>query len=158
MATFQQLLAKPRMRRRLKTKSLALFACPQKRGICLKIYTTAPKKPNSARRKIVHVRLSSKRTVICYIPGEGHNLVNFNAVLVRGGRVPDLPGVKYKLIRNVYDLKSVDKRRHGRSKYGRNRNFWAKIEIIKFPKRPIKKRGVRQKPTLLRTFRTSIIE
>lgn len=103
---------------KLKVKSPALDKCPQKKGVCLLVYTKTPKKPNSALRKVARVRLSNGFDIIAYIPGEGHNLQEHSVVLVRGGRVKDLPGVKYHLIRGVFDLQGVSSRRKSRSKYG----------------------------------------
>ena len=108
--------------KRLKTKSPALQKSPQKKGVCLKVYTRTPKKPNSAIRKVARVRLTNGFDVIAYIPGEGHNLQEHSVVLVRGGRVKDLPGVRYHLIRGVYDLQGVLSRKISRSKYGTKRN------------------------------------
>jgi len=102
----------------LKKKSLLLKKSPQKKGVCLLVYTKTPKKPNSALRKVARVRLSNGSSVIAYIPGEGHNLQEHSVVLVRGGRVKDLPGVKYHIIRGVYDLQCVSSRKTSRSKYG----------------------------------------
>ncbi len=102
----------------VKSKSPALKTSPQKKGVCLKVYTRTPKKPNSAIRKIARVRLTNGIDVIAYIPGEGHNLQEHSVVLVRGGRVKDLPGVRYHLIRGVYDLQGILLRKKGRSKYG----------------------------------------
>jgi small subunit ribosomal protein S12 len=101
-----------------KTKSPALKKSPQKKGVCLRVYTRTPKKPNSAIRKVARVRLTNGTDVIAYIPGEGHNLQEHSVVLVRGGRVKDLPGVRYHLIRGVYDLQGISSRKNGRSKYG----------------------------------------
>ena len=101
-----------------KSKSPALKISPQKKGVCLKVYTRTPKKPNSAIRKIARVRLTNGVDIIAYIPGEGHNLQEHSVVLVRGGRVKDLPGVRYHLIRGVYDLQGISSRKNGRSKYG----------------------------------------
>ncbi|EJC46131.1 30S ribosomal protein S12 [Helicobacter pylori] len=101
-----------------KTKSPALVECPQRRGVCTRVYTTTPKKPNSALRKVAKVRLTSKFEVISYIPGEGHNLQEHSIVLVRGGRVKDLPGVKYHIVRGALDTAGVNKRTVSRSKYG----------------------------------------
>lgn len=103
---------------KLKSKSPALKMSPQKKGVCLKVYTRTPKKPNSAIRKIARVRLTNGIDVIAYIPGEGHNLQEHSVVLVRGGRVKDLPGVRYHLIRGVYDLQGISSRKKSRSKYG----------------------------------------
>ena len=104
-----------------KSKSRALSACPQKRGVCTRVYTTTPKKPNSALRKVAKVRLVNGIEVICYIPGEGHNLQEHSIVLVRGGRVKDLPGVRYHIIRGALDTSGVDGRNQSRSKYGTKR-------------------------------------
>ena len=101
-----------------KTKSPALKENPQKKGVCLRVYTRTPKKPNSAIRKVARVRLTNGIDIIAYIPGEGHNLQEHSVVLVRGGRVKDLPGVRYHLIRGVYDLQGIASRKNGRSKYG----------------------------------------
>jgi small subunit ribosomal protein S12 len=105
-----------------KNKSPALKRSPQKKGVCIKVYTRTPKKPNSAIRKIARVRLTNGMDVIAYIPGEGHNLQEHSVVLVRGGRVKDLPGVKYHLIRGIYDLQGISSRKKGRSKYGTKKN------------------------------------
>ena len=102
----------------VRTKSPALESCPQKRGVCIRVYTTTPKKPNSALRKVARVRLSNAIEVTAYIPGEGHNLQEHSVVMIRGGRVKDLPGVRYHIIRGVLDTLGVDKRRRSRSKYG----------------------------------------
>jgi small subunit ribosomal protein S12 len=118
MPTINQLIRTPRKPQKRKSKAPALEGNPQKRGVCIRVYTTTPKKPNSALRKVAKVRLSNGREVIAYIPGEGHNLQEHSVVLVRGGRVKDLPGVKYHIIRGVYDAAGVEKRRNSRSKYG----------------------------------------
>ncbi len=118
MPTINQLVRNPRKAKKRKSKAPALEGNPQKRGVCIRVYTTTPKKPNSALRKVAKVRLSNGREVIAYIPGEGHNLQEHSVVLVRGGRVKDLPGVKYHIIRGVYDTAGVEKRRNSRSKYG----------------------------------------
>jgi len=110
-----------REEKKWKSKSPALGGCPQKRGVCIRVYTTTPKKPNSALRKVAKVRLSNGREVIAYIPGIGHNLQEHSVVLVRGGRVKDLPGVKYHIIRGALDAAGVEKRRKSRSKYGAKR-------------------------------------
>lgn len=123
MPTFTQLIKKPRRRKPVVSKSLALSSSPQKKGICVKVYTTNPKKPNSAERKVAKVKLSTGKFVIGYIPGEGHNLQEHSLVSVRGGRVKDLPGVKYHLIRGVYDLHAVPKRKKSRSKYGKSKEM-----------------------------------
>ena len=101
-----------------KSKSPALAGNPQKRGVCIRVYTTTPKKPNSALRKVAKVRLTNGREVVAYIPGEGHNLQEHSVVLVRGGRVKDLPGVKYHVVRGKFDTSGVEGRRHSRSLYG----------------------------------------
>lgn len=118
MPTTQQLVRKGRQSEKAKSKSILLDECPQKRGVCLTVTTTTPKKPNSAQRKISRVRLSNGKETTCYIPGEGHNLQEHNVVLVRGGRVPDLPGVRYHIVRGALDTAAVQKRKQGRSKYG----------------------------------------
>ncbi|GHR06427.1 30S ribosomal protein S12 [Helicobacter pylori] len=118
MPTINQLIRKERKKVVKKTKSPALVECPQKRGVCTRVYTTTPKKPNSALRKVAKVRLTSKFEVISYIPGEGHNLQEHSIVLVRGGRVKDLPGVKYHIVRGALDTAGVNKRTVSRSKYG----------------------------------------
>ncbi|KAL7753904.1 30S ribosomal protein S12 [Sorochytrium milnesiophthora] len=116
--TLNQVLRGARKSFRKKSKSQHLDGCPQKRGICLKVYTMSPKKPNSAVRKVTKVRLSSGKEVIAYIPGEGHSLQEHSVVLVRGGRTPDLPGVRYKCVRGALDFQGVQGRVHARSKYG----------------------------------------
>ncbi|CRF51655.1 SSU ribosomal protein S12p (S23e) [Helicobacter heilmannii] len=118
MPTINQLIRKERKKILKKTKSPALVECPQRRGVCTRVYTTTPKKPNSALRKVAKVRLTSKFEVISYIPGEGHNLQEHSIVLVRGGRVKDLPGVKYHIVRGALDTAGVNKRTVSRSKYG----------------------------------------
>ena len=121
MPTINQLLRKPRKRPRVHNKVPALEGCPQKRGVCTRVYTTTPKKPNSALRKVARVRLSNGNEVTSYIPGEGHRLQEHSMVLIRGGRVKDLPGVRYHILRGVLDTDGVDGRRQGRSKYGTKR-------------------------------------
>ncbi len=121
MPTIQQLVRKGRQSKVRKTKSPALDSMPQRRGVCTRVYTTTPKKPNSALRKVAKVRLSNSIEVIAYIPGEGHNLQEHSIVLVRGGRVKDLPGVKYHIVRGALDTSGVDDRRKSRSKYGAKR-------------------------------------
>ncbi|MCL4281972.1 MAG: 30S ribosomal protein S12 [Flavobacteriales bacterium] len=121
MPTIQQLIRKGRKSPTFKSKSVALAECPQRRGVCTKVYTTTPKKPNSALRKVAKVRLSNKMEVIAYIGGEGHNLQEHSIVLVRGGRVKDLPGVKYHIVRGVLDTSGVEGRNQRRSKYGTKR-------------------------------------
>ncbi|MBL0721491.1 MAG: 30S ribosomal protein S12 [Sulfurovum sp.] len=118
MPTINQLIRKERKRVIKKSKSPALVSCPQRRGVCTRVYTTTPKKPNSALRKVAKVRLTSGFEVISYIGGEGHNLQEHSIVLVRGGRVKDLPGVKYHIVRGALDTSGVVKRRVARSKYG----------------------------------------
>jgi small subunit ribosomal protein S12 len=119
--TINQLVRYGRTPRKWKSKSPALEGCPQKRGVCIRVYTTTPKKPNSALRKVAKVRLSNGREIIAYIPGIGHNLQEHSVVLVRGGRVKDLPGVKYHIIRGALDAAGVENRRKSRSKYGAKR-------------------------------------
>lgn len=121
MPTINQLVRKGRQKARRKKTAPALQECPQKRGVCVRVYTTTPKKPNSALRKVARVRLTNKFEVTSYIPGEGHNLQEHSVVLVRGGRIPDLPGVRYRIYRGVGDTSGVDKRRQSRSKYGAKR-------------------------------------
>jgi len=121
MPTINQLVRRGRKRVPEKSKSPALDGCPQKRGVCTRVFTRTPKKPNSALRKVARVRLSSGKYVTAYIPGEGHNLQEHSMVLVRGGRVPDLPGVRYHIIRGALDAAGVEGRRRGRSKYGTKR-------------------------------------
>lgn len=118
MSTVNQLIRKPRKRKKLKTDVPALKGSPQKRGVCTRVYTTTPKKPNSALRKVCKVRLTSGFEVISYIGGEGHNLQEHSVVLIRGGRVKDLPGVRYHTIRGTLDTTGVDDRKQRRSKYG----------------------------------------
>lgn len=121
MPTVNQLTRKPRRAKRDKSASPALQNCPQRRGVCLRVYTTTPKKPNSALRKAARVRLTNGFEITAYIGGEGHNLQEHSVVLVRGGRVKDLPGVRYHVVRGALDTSGVDKRRQGRSKYGAKR-------------------------------------
>ncbi len=118
MATTNQLVRKPRRKPREKNKVPALAGSPQKRGVCTRVYTTTPKKPNSALRKVVRVRLTNGFEVTSYIGGEGHNLQEHSVVLIRGGRVKDLPGVRYHTVRGSLDCSGVNDRRQGRSKYG----------------------------------------
>ena len=118
MATINQLVRKPRAKQVVKSNVPALEACPQKRGVCTRVYTTTPKKPNSALRKVARVRLTSGFEVTAYIPGIGHNLQEHSVVLLRGGRVKDLPGVRYHIIRGTLDTAGVKDRRQSRSKYG----------------------------------------
>ncbi|HJR77155.1 MAG TPA: 30S ribosomal protein S12 [Nitrospiraceae bacterium] len=121
MPTINQLVRKGRRLVKSKTKSPALKRCPQKRGVCLRVYTTTPKKPNSALRKVARVRLTNGIEVTTYIPGVGHNLQEHSIVLVRGGRVKDLPGVRYHIVRGSLDAVGVADRKQGRSKYGAKR-------------------------------------
>lgn len=121
MPTINQLVRHGRKKIRAKSKSRALQSCPQRRGVCLLVKTQTPKKPNSALRKIARVRLTNGQEVTAYIPGEGHNLQEHSMVLVRGGRVPDLPGVRYHIVRGALDCLGVDGRNQGRSKYGTKR-------------------------------------
>jgi len=118
MPTINQLIRKGRVDKTTKTKSPALKACPQRRGVCTRVYTTTPKKPNSAMRKVCRVKLTSGFEVTSYIGGEGHNLQEHSIVMIRGGRVKDLPGVRYHTIRGTLDCQGVDKRGQRRSKYG----------------------------------------
>ena len=121
MPTINQLIAQPRKIQRSRNKVPALDACPQKRGVCTRVYTTTPKKPNSALRKVAKVRLTNGFEIISYIGGEGHNLQEHSVVLVRGGRVKDLPGVRYHIVRGTLDAVGVQGRKRGRSKYGAKR-------------------------------------
>ncbi|MCK6603236.1 MAG: 30S ribosomal protein S12 [Bacteroidetes bacterium] len=121
MPTIQQLVRKGRSAKVYKTASPALSSCPQRRGVCTRVYTTTPKKPNSALRKVAKVRLTNGFEVIAYIPGEGHNLQEHSIVLIRGGRVKDLPGVRYHIVRGSLDTAGVNDRRQARSKYGAKR-------------------------------------
>ncbi len=118
MPTIQQLVRKGRKKLPNRSKSAALDSCPQRRGVCTRVYTTTPKKPNSALRKVAKVRLTNQTEVIAYIPGEGHNLQEHSIVLVRGGRVKDLPGVRYHIVRGSLDTAGVEGRKQRRSKYG----------------------------------------
>jgi small subunit ribosomal protein S12 len=121
MPTINQLIRKERAKAKKKNKTPALQNSPQKRGVCVRVYTTTPKKPNSALRKVARVRLTNGIEVTSYIPGVGHNLQEHSVVLIRGGRVKDLPGVRYHIIRGTMDTAGVDDRRRGRSKYGAKR-------------------------------------
>lgn len=121
MPTINQLIRKPRRPKPSQDKVPALQGCPQKRGVCTRVSTTTPKKPNSALRKIARVRLTNGFEVTSYIPGEGHNLQEHSVVLIRGGRVPDLPGVRYHILRGTLDTLGVENRKQGRSKYGAKR-------------------------------------
>ena len=121
MPTINQLVRNGREKVKVKTASPALKSCPQKRGVCVRVYTTTPKKPNSALRKVARVRLTNGMEVTSYIPGEGHNLQEHSVVLIRGGRVRDLPGVRYHVLRGTLDASGVDGRKQSRSKYGAKR-------------------------------------
>ena len=121
MPTINQLVRKPRRQQYRKPKHPALHSCPQKRGVCVRVYTSTPKKPNSALRKVARVRLTNGMEVTTYIPGEGHNLQEHSVCLIRGGRVKDLPGVRYHIIRGTLDTAGVANRRQSRSKYGAKR-------------------------------------
>lgn len=121
MPTIQQLVRNGRKTLVTKSKSRALDSCPQRRGVCTRVYTTTPKKPNSALRKVAKVRLTNGNEIIAYIPGEGHNLQEHSIVLVRGGKVKDLPGVRYHIVRGVLDTSGVEGRIQSRSKYGAKR-------------------------------------
>ncbi len=121
MPTINQLVRKPRTSAQIKSKSPALQDCPQRRGVCTRVYTTTPKKPNSALRKVAKVRLTNGFEVISYIGGEGHNLQEHSVVLIRGGRVKDLPGVSYHMVRGSLDTQGVKDRKQSRSKYGAKR-------------------------------------
>ena len=121
MPTINQLVRKGRKEEPYKSASPALDSCPQRRGVCTRVYTTTPKKPNSALRKVARVRLTNQIEVTAYIPGEGHNLQEHSIVLIRGGRVKDLPGVRYHIIRGTLDTQGVNKRMQARSKYGAKR-------------------------------------
>jgi len=118
MPTINQLVRKGRKKVRKKMKAPALESCPQKKGVCVRVYTTTPKKPNSALRKVARVRLTNGIEVTTYIPGEGHNLQEHSVVLIRGGRVKDLPGVRYHMVRGILDAMGVEDRKKSRSKYG----------------------------------------
>jgi small subunit ribosomal protein S12 len=121
MPTINQLIRSPRVPQTARNKVPAMQACPQKRGVCTRVYTTTPKKPNSALRKVARVRLTNGFEVTSYIPGEGHNLQEHSVVMIRGGRVKDLPGVRYHIIRGTLDTQGVKDRRQRRSKYGAKR-------------------------------------
>jgi small subunit ribosomal protein S12 len=121
MPTINQLVRKPRTTQKSRSKTPVLEGCPQRRGVCLLVKTVTPKKPNSALRKVARVRLSNGKEITAYIPGEGHNLQEHSIVLVRGGRVRDLPGIRYKIIRGVLDTLGVTNRKQARSRYGAKR-------------------------------------
>ena len=118
MPTINQLVRKGRKKIKVRTASPALMRCPQRRGVCLRVYTTTPKKPNSALRKVARVRLTNGFEVTSYIPGEGHNLQEHSVVMIRGGRIKDIPGVRYHVVRGTLDTTGVENRRKSRSKYG----------------------------------------
>jgi small subunit ribosomal protein S12 len=122
MTTLQQLIKFERKKKIVRTKAPALASSPQKKGVCLKVYTRTPKKPNSAIRKIAKIKLTNKFEIIAYIPGETHNLQEHSVVLIRGGRVKDLPGVHYHIIRGKYDFQGIQNRKKSRSKYGTKKN------------------------------------
>jgi small subunit ribosomal protein S12 len=122
MPTINQLIRKSREKKRVLNKAPALMSCPQRRGVCIKVYTRTPKKPNSALRKVARVKLTNGSEIIAYIPGEGHNLQEHSVVLVRGGRVKDLPGVKYHIVRGALDTQGVKNRKKSRSHYGVKKN------------------------------------
>jgi len=122
MPTIHQLIKKPRSKKKIQSKSPALEKSPQKKGVCLRVYVRSPKKPNSAKRKVTNLLLSSQAKTIGYIPGEGHTLQEHSIVLIRGGRAKDLPGVKYHLVSGALDFKNVKKRKQKRSKYGVKRD------------------------------------
>lgn len=123
MPTMNQLKNKYRKNKISRTKTPALDSCPQKKGVCLKVFIVTPKKPNSALRKVARIRLSNQKKVTAYIPGEGHNLQQYSTVLMRGGRVKDLPGIKYHLVRGKYDFVGIKSRKVSRSKYGTKKNL-----------------------------------
>ena len=129
MPTINQLVRKPRRTPKDKSRSPSLTRCPQRRGVCLQVTTRTPKKPNSALRKVARVRLSNGQEVTAYIGGEGHNLQEHSIVLVRGGRVPDLPGVRYHIVRGALDSLGVDDRRRGRSQYGGKRQKYSTTQL-----------------------------
>lgn len=118
MPTFRQLIKIPRIKKFHKKSKKELINIPNRRGVCIKVFTKTPRKPNSAIRKVARVKLSNKKRITAYIPGEGHNLREHSNVLIRGGRIKDLPGIKYRCIHGVYDFRGLDKRRQSRSKYG----------------------------------------
>jgi len=122
MPTINQLVKKLRYKKKSMSNSMALEQSPQKKGVCIKVYTTKPRKPNSAIRKVARVKLSNSQQVIAYIPGEGHSLQEHSVVYIRGGRVKDLPGVRYKIVRGKLDLHGVQNRKQSRSKYGAKKN------------------------------------
>ena len=122
MPTINQLVKKPRIKKKRSSKVPALQQCPQRKGVCLKIFIRTPKKPNSAKRKLARIRLTNNKIVSGYIIGEGHNLQEHSVVLIRGGRVKDVPGLKYKIIRGAYDFEGLKKRKQARSKYGAKKN------------------------------------
>jgi small subunit ribosomal protein S12 len=132
MITINQLHKTPRIRKKRTDRKRALEQCPQKKGSCIRVYKASPKKPNSARRSVARIGLSNVKKITAYIPGEGHNLQKFSSVLIRGGRVPDLPGVKFKVVRGKYDCHTILARRNGRSLIGNKK--WLKKPKIKYVK------------------------
>ena len=122
MVTINQLLRAPRLNKRRGKRTPALTGSPQRKGVCLRVFTKTPRKPNSALRKVARIRLTNNKRITGYIPGEGHNLQEHSVVLVRGGRVKDLAGVKYHIVRGAFDLQSIKGRKQGRSKYGTRKN------------------------------------
>nr|NP_049316.1 ribosomal protein S12 [Porphyra purpurea]AAD03119.1 ribosomal protein S12 [Porphyra purpurea] len=124
MSTLNQKIKNPKVKKTIKVRTPALDKAPLRKGVCTKVYTISPKKPNSAERKVAKIRLTTGRSVIGYIGGEGHNLQEHSVVLIRGGRVKDLPGVRYHVVRGIYDLQSVMNRKNGRSKYGTK---WSRV-------------------------------
>ena len=121
MVTINQLCKAPRVSKKRRRNTPALEKCPQRKGVCLRVFTKTPRKPNSALRKVARIRLTNNRQITGYIPGEGHNLQEHSVVLVRGGRVKDLAGIKYHIVRGAFDLQSIKSRKQGRSKYGTSR-------------------------------------
>lgn len=121
MVTINQLCKAPRVSKKRRQNTPALEKCPQRKGVCLRVFTKTPRKPNSALRKVARIRLTNNRQITGYIPGEGHNLQEHSVVLVRGGRVKDLAGIKYHIVRGAFDLQSIKSRKQGRSKYGTRR-------------------------------------
>lgn len=121
MVTINQLCKTPRVSKKRRRSTPALEKCPQRKGVCLRVFTKTPRKPNSALRKVARIRLTNNRQITGYIPGEGHNLQEHSVVLVRGGRVKDLAGIKYHIVRGAFDLQSIKSRKQGRSKYGTRR-------------------------------------
>ena len=154
MPTINQLIRKPRARS-TPTKVPAMEQSPQKRGVCTRVYTTTPKKPNSALRKVAKVRLTNGFEVICYIPGEGHNLQEHSVVLIRGGRVKDLPGVRYHVLRGVLDTQGVKNRKQRRSKYGAKRPKIRKTTDVPPPQGREARRSCRTRSSVTSSSRSS---